>query len=77
MARHPYAWRTWLRTRLPWFLIDLGVAAKGADCEAVGASHHWYNRDDSSSGCYHCDIVRDGQHWVRSSAPRDGGAGPS
>jgi hypothetical protein len=60
--------------RLPWFLIDMGLAAKGADCEAVGASHRWYNRDNTSSGCYHCEVVREGQHWVRSPAPRDGGA---
>ena len=39
---HPYAWRTSLRKRLPWFLINLGIAAKGKDCERVGAEHHWY-----------------------------------
>ena len=65
--RHPYEWRTWLRGRLPWFLIDLGLAAKGHDCEAAGAEHDWYNRDHKSSGCYHCKVVRDGQLWKRSS----------
>src|SRR5436853_1704159 len=36
--RHPYAWRTWLRQYLPWFIIDLGIANKGQDCEAVAES---------------------------------------
>jgi hypothetical protein len=61
--RHPYRWRTWIRTRLPWFLIDLGVAHKANDCAAVGGEHWWYNRDDVTSGCYHCDVVRPGQLW--------------
>jgi hypothetical protein len=61
--KHPYRWRTWIRTHLPWFLIDLGIARKGRDCEAVGGWHHWYNIDDISSGCYHCEIVRPGQLW--------------
>lgn len=33
----PYRWRTAARRRLPWFLIDLGVANKGEDCEKAGA----------------------------------------
>ena len=57
MRRHPYEWRTRFRGRLPWFLINLGLAAKGRDCEAVGAEHHWYNRDHKTSGCYHCEVV--------------------
>lgn len=61
--KHPYRWRTWVRTHLPWFLIDLGIAKKGRDCEAVGGWHHWYNIDDKSSGCYHCEIVRPGRLW--------------
>jgi len=61
--RHPFAWRTRLRRHLPWFLINLGIASKGDDCEAVGASHHWYNIDDVSSGCYHCRVERPGQLW--------------
>ncbi len=56
---HPYAWRTRLRGRLPWFLIELGVARKGYDCQAVGARHHWYNIDDQWSGCYHCEVIRE------------------
>ena len=61
--RHPYGFRTWLRQRLPWFLIDLGIAHKGTDCEAVGAEHFWYNIDDKSSGCYYCKQIRSGRHW--------------
>ena len=61
--KHPYAWRTRLRARLPWLLLDLGIAAKGADCEAAGGEHDWYNIDDVASGCYDCRVVREGQHW--------------
>ena len=61
--RHPYAWRTALRKRLPWFLIDLGVAQKGKDCGVVGAAHHWYNIEGTHSGCYHCREVREGGLW--------------
>lgn len=53
--------------RLPWFLIDLGVADKGSDCAAVGADHAWYNLDDVRSGCYHCHVVQQGQLWKLSS----------
>jgi hypothetical protein len=60
---HPYAWRTWLRGNLPWFLIDLGLADKGKDCEKVGASHRWYNVDGKASACYHCQVVRAGRLW--------------
>jgi hypothetical protein len=61
--KHPYRWRTWIRAHLPWFLIDLGIARKGHDCEAVGGWHHWYHVDDSSSGCHHCEVVRPGRLW--------------
>jgi hypothetical protein len=59
----PYRWRTALRRHLPWFLIDLGVADKGLDCEAVGGTHCWYSLDGVSSGCYHCKVVRAGHLW--------------
>jgi len=62
-AGHPYRWRTWIRMRLAWFLINLGVAAKGRDCETVGAEHHWYNRDGKTSGCYHCEVIGPGRLW--------------
>jgi len=60
---HPFRWRTWIRTNLPYFLVNRGFAAKGDDCEAVGAEHWWYKRDNESSGCYHCAVVRPGQLW--------------
>lgn len=60
---HAYALRTWLRGRLPWFLIDLGVANKGRDCEKVGGWHRWYNHDGENSACYHCRVVRSGRLW--------------
>ena len=31
--QHPYRWRTWIRGHLPWFLINLGVAAKAKACD--------------------------------------------
>jgi len=66
-SRHPYAWRTALRQNLPWFLINLGIARKGADCDTVGAAHAWYNVDESHSGCYHCRVVRAGRLWETAS----------
>jgi hypothetical protein len=59
----PFRWRTRLRRHLPWFLIDLGLADKGDDCEAHGGAHEWYNADDVMSACYHCKIERPGQLW--------------
>ncbi|MGA5701718.1 hypothetical protein [Peterkaempfera bronchialis] len=47
-----FRWRTRLRRRLPWFLIERGIAAKGAaDCGA----HEWYNHDGAIARCYHCE----------------------
>jgi hypothetical protein len=66
---HPYGLRTWIRQRLPFWLIKLGVADKGKDCEARGAQHHWYNSDDKVSSCYYCEIVRPGQLWLRTRTP--------
>jgi hypothetical protein len=52
----------------PSFLINHGFAGKGEDCEAVGAEHRWYNRDDKSSGRYHCEVIREGELWRRGAA---------
>lgn len=60
---HPYRLRTWFRGYLPWWLINLGVAAKGYDCEKAGSAHWWYNIDDENSGCYHCVVERPGRLW--------------
>ncbi|MFK8046400.1 MAG: hypothetical protein AB8B72_12965 [Crocinitomicaceae bacterium] len=56
---HPYKRRTWFRSRLPWFITKLGIAAKGNDCEIVQAEHHWYNIDGKTNGCYHCEKVQE------------------
>ncbi|GAB4083045.1 hypothetical protein GCM10028783_39950 [Modestobacter muralis] len=51
MAR--YRWRTAVRARLPWLLIDRGVALKGRrDC----GSHEWYRATDVEDRCYHCEV---------------------
>lgn len=59
----PYAKRTRWRGSLPWFLINMGIAAKGKNCESVNAGHHWYNKDGKTSACYHCEIIKEGKHW--------------
>ena len=61
--RQPYRWRTKIRRNLPWFLINLGIADKGRDCEAAGGHHQWYNQDGQYSACYHCKVVREGRLW--------------
>ena len=48
---------------MPWFLIDLGIAGKAVDCELVDAEHNWYKQDGEYSACYHCDVIRQDQHW--------------
>lgn len=60
---HPYRWRTWLRSHLPWFLIDLGLARKASNCENIGAEHWWYNVDGVRSACYHCEVIREVRLW--------------
>jgi hypothetical protein len=57
----PYRWRTNLRAVLPWFMN--GWFHKGEDCERVGSHHDWYKIDGMRSGCYHCDVIRDGELW--------------
>lgn len=59
----PYFFRTWLKSHLPWLIIDWGVAAKGADCEQAEGNHEWCNINSKESGCYHCRVVREGQLW--------------
>ena len=59
----PFRVRTFLRSHLPWFIIDTGIVDKGEDCKAVGGEHEWYNLDGNSSGCYHCSVEQKGQLW--------------
>lgn len=58
-----YRWRAVVRRRLPWFLLNLGIAKKIPDCSTADGDHEWYNLDDARSGCYHCDVVRPGRLW--------------
>lgn len=45
--------RSRIRSRLPWFLIKLGVAAQPAsDC----GHHEWYKESDGVYLCYHCQV---------------------
>jgi hypothetical protein len=55
---HPYRFRVWIRARLPHWMIDLGVATKGHDCEAAGGWHRWYKSTDDIDHCYHCRQTR-------------------
>jgi hypothetical protein len=52
-----------VRMHLPWFLLDLGVADEGPDCERVGGTQAWYNHDGENSACNHCKVVRPGHLW--------------
>ncbi len=63
-----YRWRTKFRSKLPWFLIDRGIAAKGReDC----GSHEWYREDASVWRCYHCTVGEHlGQDPYAQEAPR-------
>jgi hypothetical protein len=60
---HPYRWRTWLRTKLPWLIIKMGFFNKADDCATAGGKHWWYKHDSSHSACYHCKVVRAGRLW--------------
>lgn len=47
-----YRFRHAIRRRLPWFLINLGLAAKGKqDC----GNHSWYNSDGVVERCHYCE----------------------
>ena len=61
--KNPYRHRLWWRKRIPWFLIKLGIAAKGKDCKLVNAEHLWYNIDEKTSGCYYCEVIEEGKKW--------------
>jgi hypothetical protein len=71
--KEPYRWRTNLRILLP---TPFGrLLEKGADCESRGAEHDWYNHNDETSHCYHCQIERAGQLWRKSPADPAPGRG--
>jgi hypothetical protein len=59
-----YRWRTRLRPHLPWFVINLNVAAKGRrDC----GNHAFYKSTDDLDRCYHCEV---GQRTPSQTPPR-------
>ena len=60
----PYRMRTTVRGILPWFIINLGIADKGENCEKVGEKHEWYNKNNETSACYHCREEKEGKHWA-------------
>jgi hypothetical protein len=46
-----YRWRTWIRGRVPWALVD--VFPRGwRDC----GQHEWYREDEETDRCYHCMV---------------------
>ena len=48
-----YRARTRVRQHLPWFLITLGIAAKGSeDC----GDHEWHYAGEDVERCYHCNL---------------------
>lgn len=51
LVRGRYRWRTWLRGRLPWALVDL-VPKGRRDCGA----HEWHRADEATDRCYHCEV---------------------
>lgn len=59
----PFRIRTFLRSNLPWFVIDTGILDKGKDCVAAGGQHEWYNVDNEVSACYHCSVEKEGKLW--------------
>ena len=63
----PFRIRTFLRSHLPWFVIDTGIVDKGDDCEKTGGEHEWYNKDNEHSACYHCDVIKQGKLWQQQS----------
>lgn len=59
--KHPYGNKRWQRERLPWFIVNWGIAKKGEDCEKVNAKHQWYNIDNLNSGCYFSKLTKFGK----------------
>ena len=67
-TKHPYELRKTIRQKLPWFLINLGIAKKGKNCELVNAKHLWYNMDNYKSGCYFCKEIKTETKWSNKKA---------
>ena len=49
--RPRYRWRTWIRGRVPWAMVDW--FPKGLkDC----GRHRWHAYDHDTDRCYHCEV---------------------
>jgi hypothetical protein len=49
--RPRYRWRTWIRGRIPWAMVDW-FPRGGGDC----GRHRWHAWDADTDRCYHCEI---------------------
>lgn len=64
--RPRYRWRTWIRGRVPWVIVDW--FPKGLeDC----GQHEWSAYDAETDRCYHCEVgVRPRQLFPPDQMPR-------
>jgi hypothetical protein len=49
--RPRYRWRTWMRGRVPWALVDLFPKGRH-DC----GQHEWHRDEKNTDRCYHCEV---------------------
>jgi hypothetical protein len=64
--RPRYRWRTWIRGRVPWALVDFFPKGLG-DC----GQHVWSAYDAETDRCYHCEVgVRPRQLFPPDQMPR-------
>ncbi len=57
--RPRYGWRTWIRGRVPWALVDFFPQGL-KDC----GQHEWHAYDETTDRCCHCVVgVRPRQLW--------------
>jgi hypothetical protein len=52
------------------FLKNYWDRSRIASCDALGFEHVWHNRDGETSGCYNCDVVREGRLWETDPEPK-------
>lgn len=46
------------------FIEQHWTAGKLDSCDRLGFNHAWHNIDNLTSGCYNCQIEREGQLWT-------------
>ena len=61
------SWASVSLSHVPWVVAWL--LSKGEDCERVNGWHRWYNQDNVSSACYHCEVLAHGRLWEGSHEP--------